>query len=348
MRHTLTSHAGRLPVLVLLSTLLLAGPALAAAIYPNVAAARKDIPVKAQWYRQCQQVHYRRPLARDLPHARASGSCDAATLYHETQAMGVPSDAAWRAVRECAFHNNDNAVLMTLYANGAGVAPDLGLAMKYACSTAGSPTEMKNRLARLTQSRGHFDQCTGAAAGSRPGMCAGVREQQERKQRGDELAALAKGWTAKERLGYDMALQAARYFAQHRRDFETDLSGSARTRLKTEAEAAELERFAADVEDFENGKVPRLREAEFAVLDEKMNQAYKEFMDSAPGPDSYLGTIRKPDVEKTQRAWLAYRDAVELFASVKYPDVPPAAWRALLTSRRLRQLTELDNAALGK
>jgi uncharacterized protein YecT (DUF1311 family) len=53
-------------------------------------------------------------------------------------------------------------------------------------------------------------------------------------------------------------------------------------------------------------------------------------------------------VEKTQRAWLAYRDAVELFASIKYPDVSPAAWRALLTSRRLRQLTELDNAALGK
>jgi uncharacterized protein YecT (DUF1311 family) len=344
MRHTQPSRAGRLPALVLLSSLMLAGPALAAAIYPNVAAARKDMPVKAQWYRQCQQVHYRRPPPRDLPHTRASGSCDAAALY--SRAMGAPTDANWQSARECAFHNKDNAVLMMLYANGAGVAPDLGLAMKYACSTEGSPSEMKNRLARLTQSRGHFDQCNETGKGA--GICASVRAQQESKQRGDELAALAKGWTAKERLGYDMALQAARYFAQHRHDYETDLSASGHARLQAEAEAAEMERFAADVEDFENGKVPRLRDAEFAVLDEKMNQAYKEFMDSTPGPDSYLGTIRKSDVEKTQRAWLAYRDAVELFGSIKYPDVPPAAWRALLTSRRLRQLTELDNAALGK
>jgi hypothetical protein len=28
--------------------------------------------------------------------------------------------------------------------------------------------------------------------------------------------------------------------------------------------------------------------------------------------------------------------------------VPPSGWRALLTARRLRQLTELNNAELGK
>jgi uncharacterized protein YecT (DUF1311 family) len=145
-----------------------------------------------------------------------------------------------------------------------------------------------------------------------------------------------------------MALQAARYFAQHRHDFETDLSGSTPSRLQAEAEAAELERFASDIEDFGKGKVPLFKEAEFAALDERMNQVYKEFMDTPPGADSYLGTIRKPDVEKTQRAWLAYRDAMELFGSIKYPDVPSSGWRALLTSRRLRQLTELEDAELGK
>jgi hypothetical protein len=39
---------------------------------------------------------------------------------------------------------------------------------------------------------------------------------------------------------------------------------------------------------------------------------------------------------------------MELFGSIKYPNVPAAGWRALLTSRRLRQLTELHNAELGK
>jgi uncharacterized protein YecT (DUF1311 family) len=111
---------------------------------------------------------------------------------------------------------------------------------------------------------------------------------------------------------------------------------------------AEFERFATDIEDFQAGKTPRFTEADFKALDDKMNQAYREFMEARPGPDSYLGTIRKSDVEKTQRAWLAYRDAMELFGSIKYPDVPASGWRALLTSRRVKQLAELAAAAEGR
>jgi hypothetical protein len=39
---------------------------------------------------------------------------------------------------------------------------------------------------------------------------------------------------------------------------------------------------------------------------------------------------------------------MELFGSVKYPFVPATGLRALLTSRRLKQLAELENAALGR
>jgi hypothetical protein len=39
---------------------------------------------------------------------------------------------------------------------------------------------------------------------------------------------------------------------------------------------------------------------------------------------------------------------MELFASVRYPSVPTSAWRALLTGRRLRQVSELENAAAGR
>ena len=63
---------------------------------------------------------------------------------------------------------------------------------------------------------------------------------------------------------------------------------------------------------------------------------------------SYLGTIRKTGVEKAQRAWLAYRDAMELYGSIRHPQVPGSGWRAQLTARRLKQLTELDNAAAGR
>jgi uncharacterized protein YecT (DUF1311 family) len=139
-----------------------------------------------------------------------------------------------------------------------------------------------------------------------------------------------------------------RYFAEHRADYETDQGGVARARLHAEALSAEFERFSADIENFQGGKVPRYTEIEFKALDAKLNVAYREFMEAQPGPDSYLGTVRKSGVEKTQHAWLAYRDAMELFGSIKYPDVPASAWRGLLTSRRIRQLSELTAAAEGR
>jgi uncharacterized protein YecT (DUF1311 family) len=340
-------RTGRLAFLLL--TLLFAGLATAAP-YPNLTGARKDPSSRAAWYQQCQQVRYQRAPLDDMPRSRAPAHCDASARYYDTLAIDKPSDEDWQKVRECAFRNNDNAVLMMLYANGAGVAPNLGLAMKYACSTESSPAEMKSRLAHLTRRTAHesFDQCDDVTGGARMAMCAGVRERQGEKLRNTELASFVRRWTQKEQLGFDMARQAARYFAQHRRDFETDQGGPAHSRLQADVAAAEYERFASDIEDFEKGKVPRFTEGEFTTLDERMNQVYQDFMQAAPGPNSYLGTIRKAGVEKTQRAWLAYRDTMELFGSIKYPGVPASGWRALLTSRRLQQLSELNDAAIGK
>jgi hypothetical protein len=39
---------------------------------------------------------------------------------------------------------------------------------------------------------------------------------------------------------------------------------------------------------------------------------------------------------------------MELFVSMKYPSMSASALRTMLTSRRLRQLAELENAAAGR
>jgi uncharacterized protein YecT (DUF1311 family) len=337
-------HAG---ALLLLSTVLIVPTATRAnASYPNLSK-RAELPVGERWLRQCQQVRYLRPPPQDLPRARSVGHCDASELYARTTGKSSPSDADWQAVRDCAFHNGDNAVLMKLYANGEGVAPNLGLAMKYACSTPGTAPEMKNRLVRLTTQPSQRSAPCGEARGKSSG-CVDFRSERAGGVRDDDIMALAQTWAAKEKTGLEMALAAARHFAEHRRDYETDVGSVARARLQAESEAAEMERFASDLDEFEGGKLPRYTPAEFNALEEKMNQAYQQFIQNAPGPDSYLGAIRKPGVEKTQRAWLAYRDAMELFGSIRYPNVPASGWRAMLTSRRLRQLTELNNAQLGR
>jgi uncharacterized protein YecT (DUF1311 family) len=336
---------------LLLAALLLAGNGLAAVTYPKVAP--KGVAQKGDWYGQCLRVKAQQAPPRDLPHSGNFERCAAADLYYDTANMDAPTDADWQKVRECAFRTNDTGVLMMLYANGRGVSKNLGLATKYACSLESTPAELKARVDHLRRTAaggqmGAFDQCDDSNSTNMQGSCAAFRERQRDAQRSARLAAIAKTWSSKEQLNFDIVSKALHDFAQHRSAYETDLSGTARLAMQVEASASELDQFARDIEDFESGKRPRFSEAEFQVLDEKMNRIYQHFMATPVTDASYLGTIRKSAVERTQHAWLAYRDAMELFASVHYPSVPASAWRALLTGRRLRQVMELDNAVEGR
>jgi uncharacterized protein YecT (DUF1311 family) len=336
---------------LLLAGLVFAGNALAAVLYPGAAVALKER--KADWYRQCLRVKPLKVPARDLPRSSDPARCDAADLYYDTRNMDSPAESDWQKVRECAFRTNANDVLMMLYANGDGVSTNLNLATRYACSLESAPAEMKARVTHLQrrargEDPGTFDLCDDISSGTMHGYCAAVRERQRDRQRAEQLAVVAKTWTGKQQLGFELVVKAAHYFAHHRADYETDLSGNSKRVLQLESTAAELDQFTKDIQAFESGKLAQFSEAEFRVLDDKMNEVYQQFMGTRVTQASYLGSIRKSGVEKTQHAWLAYRDAMELFASTKYPSAPASGVRALLTSRRLRQLTELQNAAAGR
>jgi uncharacterized protein YecT (DUF1311 family) len=336
---------------LLLASLL--GSTVQAAPYPNVYGAPPEVLRGTDWYRQCLRVKNKNP-ARQLVEARAAdkGPCDAAGLYYDTLNLPDPGKADWQRVQACASRTQVHGVLMMLYANGAGMTPQFDLALRHACSIQSPVDEMKSRVQHLRRrasgdDREPIDVCDDAAADMR-GQCAAMRERQRDKSRSSQLAALTRGWNAKEQLGLEMASKAVHYFAQHRVDYETDAGSSATRSLQLDVQAAELDQFAADILEAEGGKAPRFSENEFAVLDDKLNTVYRQFMLNRPASTSYLGTIRKTGVEKTQRAWLAYRDAMELFGAIRHPQVPGSGWRALLTARRLKQLTELDNAAAGK
>ena len=336
----------------LLFAALLAG-ASQAAPYPNVYGAPPEVLRNADWYRQCLRVKNEKPVRPVLDaKSGADKRCDAGALYYETLNLPDASKADWQRVHACAARTNADGVLMMLHANGAGTTPKFDLALMHACSIQSPVDEMKSRVQHLRRrasgdDRAPVDVCDDAAADMR-GQCAAMRERQRDKSRGAQLAALTHGWNAKEQLGLEMVTKAAHYFAQHRVDYETDASSMSTRSLQLDVQAAELDQFARDVLDAEAGKAPRFSEAEFNSLEEKMNATYRQFMLNRPASTSYLGTIRKTGVEKAQRAWLAYRDAMELYGSIRHPQVPGSGWRALLTARRIKQLTELDNAAAGK
>jgi uncharacterized protein YecT (DUF1311 family) len=337
--------------LLVLAGFLLASPALGAVLYPNIANGSSYL-AKAGWYQQCMRVRSLAAPAKDRPRDGDLSRCDAAELYYDTQQMAAAGAGDWKKVRNCAFRTNNTAVLMMLYANGEGVYPNLNLATKFACSVDSTPAEMKARVAHLRRkaagSGESFDLCDDISSGQMHGYCAGVRERGRATERGGQLASLAKTWGPKEQTGFDLAYKAANDFAQHRAEYETDLGGNAKRKMQLEVSSSELDQFIRDINDFESGKVPQFSEGEFRALEDRMNQTYQQFMAAQLTGSSYLGTIRKSGVEKTQHAWLAFRDAMELFGSMKYPSAPASGLRALLTSRRLKQLMELENAAVGR
>ena len=337
---------------LLIACVLLTGNA-HAVLYPNVYGAPKEVMRTTDWYRQCLRVKGLKPPPTDVPKRAMPERCNAAELYYDTQNNPDASHADWARVRECAFRSNASGVLMMLYANGSGVMPNLNLATKYACSIESPVNEMKSRVAHLNRKlsgndSADVDVCDDVGGSDMRAQCASVRERRLEKKRNDQLAVLARHWSAKEQLGLEMVSKAAHYYAQHRADYETDQGTPGARAVALEILGNELDRFYDDIHDFEKGKVPRFSEAEFAAVESKLNETYQQFMQMRPVSASYLGTIRKSGVEKTQRAWLAYRDAMELFGSIRYPQVPASGWRTLLTSRRLRQLSELDNAAAGR
>jgi len=329
----------------------------AAAPYPNVYGAPPEVLRGSDWFRQCLRVRDAKPPRQQLPAQGQAQRCDAAALYGD--ALDAPDTGAadWRRVHACALRTDAHGVLAMLYANGEGAAPNLALATRHACSIQSPVNEMKSRVQRLGRlakdaGRGRFDLCDDVAGAALRSACGAVRtgrqNQQHEQGHAAQLATLARGWSDKAQLGLALAREAAQHFARYRLEYELYGPGTGSRAARPpqrEAQGAEFDRFAADVLDFEAGRLPRFSDSEFASLEQKMDAAYQQWMLARPASQPTPASMHKDGVEKTQRAWLAYRDAMELFGAIRYPQVPGASWRALLTARRIRQLAALENTA---
>lgn len=318
--------------------------------YPNLGG---EIREKSEWYQQCLRVQAKEPPRQDVAtagEASALKGCNANDLYYDTKSLSAPTSADWRKVRQCAFATKDTGVLTMLYANGSGVTKDLKLATKYACSTDSAIAEMAGRVENLTgrmSARQHkdFDFCEDITSGYMQGMCAAIYERQQEKARAARLTAIVKSWPGKDQAAFQTLRKALTDFAEHRGHDETDASGTARGAQALESIAAERDQFIKDIERFELGKLPAFTAAEFGKLDQRLNAVYQTFMRIPNLDGTMIGTIKQVDVKKTQRAWLVYRDAMVAFGAARYPKVSAAAWKALLTERRIRQLAEFAEAA---
>jgi uncharacterized protein YecT (DUF1311 family) len=295
----------------------------------------------------CRQVRHREPPAADRPSAAAREAlkdCDSEALYY---GIGIKADPV--RARQCAFLEAEReeqaagvygrTTLMTAYANGAGAARDLDVAIHLACGTEGAPAELHGRIMHLAEMKstggGDFHFCDDITSGYAMGICAVHYARVAGAERDAQTARIAARWSEAERKAFAPALAAHSAYVEAHGAGEVDLAGTARGALVTEAEEQARDELLALLKQLEAATLPA---DSFAAADRALNVTYRRVMSETPGTDEYPGAVTRSGIRNAQRAWLRYRDAFLAFAALRYPKVPRGTVAAFLTRQRIRSL----------
>jgi len=289
------------------------------------------------------------PPARDLPgeadRARL-GKCDTTALY-----FGIERAPESRDARLCAMIELENGeptglplhdagLLVSIYANGKGVARNAALAKHYAClMTQGSVDvdPLFDRIDRAVAGRAEYDGCADTAGGLAADECALVQH----------LVELSRAHEARRRLVQWAVAQG---------DFTTLRSAAAAyERVRVPVEVDRLDhltnqtwRRAVFVEQF-NAVLSALKAgaadasgADLEQRDRELNAVYQRVLREAARraqENSLTSEILQPgQLRAVERAWLVYADACEHFRAMTKSALPARALRRLLVSQRIEAL----------
>jgi len=188
-----------------------------------------------------------------------------------------------------------------------------------------------------------YDTC-GCPSGSALTLCALIAEKANVKISQKRFLSIVKTFNAAEGIEANHLRAAAERFAQDRGQYETDATGSARGALAIEARTDELNLFLDDLQGFEAGHFPEVHTShETAVVDQELNQAYKEVLAMQPDQDNRFGLseITLEGVRATERNWIAYRNAWVDFGRLRYRKLDAASLQYSLTKRRVAELEDV-------
>lgn len=292
----------------------------------------------------------------DMPDAAARArlaGCESEGFYY---ADGGKPD--YVQARLCAYVERDagdevmfggSAVLMMIYANGDGVARNIGLAKKFACAVEGAPAELDGRLEHLDAMAGssgdgeRFDLCDDITSGYMMGFCASRGADAAKVDRDRRLTALMATWSAAERAAFAKVRAAADAYFDASIDGEVDMSGTARGAMAVGAREGLEDALVSAVDAFEKGQLPQGGAAEFAAADKQLNTNYAAAMNyyKAQAAEGAGGSVSPQGIRDAERAWIRYRDAWVAFGAQKYSAVSADAWRTYFTRERAQALKDL-------
>lgn len=298
----------------------------------------------------CARVINAEPPAADRPtpaQTRALKGCYSEALYY---GIGMKADPI--KARLCAFTEKEEdvseiggrAMLMTIYANGAGVGRNLSVATHLACGIENSaPMEQVGRIEHLQKLKpgDPFDICDDITSGYMMGQCAGLAARIEAPKRAARLDALAASGRFATTPEWRALRKAADAYALAYSLGETDMTGTARGAEVVSAQFRARGDFEEALTLLVAGEIAPASPRTLSVADAALNQAYRAALadlDAEPG----AGAVTREGMRGSARAWIAYRDAVLAFAARRFPAASRSGLAALLTRQRIANLSSSE------
>lgn len=293
----------------------------------------------------CKSTENLSPPVEHLPGNREFNTlfgCESYRLYY---GVGVTADP--EQARKCAFIevvDNEKvfggaSILMSIYANGKGVARNFDLAVKYACMSYHVPAERTAAIEKLLQYKKQnaevtdFHVCNHITSGFMAGHCSALKRQIASMPRREALDAMISTWPAARRDAWQKLSPVVDEYINVVVENEVDMSGTARVALQLD-EQERLQQFTYDLlQSLHQGRPPVHSPGVLLDADASLNTAYKAVQQL---PDHQItGTITRETIRRTQETWLRYRDAWTQFTKDAFPDISADSVRARLTLIRL-------------
>jgi uncharacterized protein YecT (DUF1311 family) len=289
----------------------------------------------------------------------------ACASYRSYRGIGRPVN--YSAARECAWRERlaqkadlgqnqgeptawivgGSLILADIYFNGAGVKPNIPLAMRFACEAEeGMATLALSDIAKLNGSsgaQGPFEFCNYAASTITMNFCSGYGSEIEDDRRGRYYNSLMSSMTPKQQMAFEKLLAAKNAYIEAHAN-EVDQGGTIRGIRTIGSQSILKNLFHTEVVHFERKKWPELSKNQVATADVLLRRQYDKMLQqlkTRPKEESYEGAVTADHLSGVEEIWETYRDAWVAFARLRYPAAV-AVIRAEITLRRYRLLKTIS------
>ncbi|EHL30397.1 lysozyme inhibitor LprI family protein [Legionella drancourtii] len=277
----------------------------------------------------------------DLTTKKALKNCNADSFYY-----GFQNTPDYLKARECALIKNDYNILTMIYANGKGVKRDLSIAIHYACMMDAAPIEMEERVKHLYKMRDKkdlidtFDICDDITSGYMITVCLGIKQGQEKAQQKNYLDIFKKKLTSNEQKKLEKLRNASIIYFDARMENEIDRFQANATAHGIIEEMNLNKQMLKKLKKTEQCIFPTYTLTQYQKIDNKLNVIYNKIQKKLFAKSL---TVTINGIQKTERAWIKYRNAWVDFGYMKCPEISAISWNALITKERVIQLEALAN-----